>query len=30
MTQTSAFYRTVGAVGRVFLDIEAGAMALAA
>jgi TorA maturation chaperone TorD len=30
MTQTSAFYRTVGAVGRVFLDVEAGAMALAA
>jgi TorA maturation chaperone TorD len=30
MTQTSALYRCVGAVGRVFLDIEAGAMALAA
>ncbi len=30
MTQTSGFYRCVGAAGRVFLDIEAGAMALAA
>jgi TorA maturation chaperone TorD len=30
MTQTSALYRAVGAAGRVFLDIEAGAMALAA
>ncbi len=30
MTQTSQLYRAVGAVGRVFLDIEAGAMALAA
>ncbi|MGL4441322.1 MAG: Cro/CI family transcriptional regulator [Bosea sp. (in: a-proteobacteria)] len=30
MTQTSALYRCVGAVGRVFMDIEAGAMALAA
>jgi TorA maturation chaperone TorD len=30
MTQTSQLYRCVGAVGRVFLDIEAGAMALAA
>lgn len=30
MTQISALYRCVGAVGRVFLDIEAGAMALAA
>jgi TorA maturation chaperone TorD len=30
MTQTSAFYRVVGAVGRVFLEVEAGAMELAA
>ncbi len=30
LTQTSALYRSVGTVGRVFLDIEAGAMALAA
>lgn len=30
MTQTSAFYRVVGAAGRVFMEIEAGAMALAA
>ncbi len=30
MSQTSGFYRTVGAIGRVFMDIEASAMALAA
>jgi TorA maturation chaperone TorD len=30
MTQTSAFYRVVGAMGRVFMEIEAGAQALAA
>lgn len=30
MTQTSQLYRCVGATGRVFMDIEAGAMALAA
>jgi TorA maturation chaperone TorD len=30
MSQTSEFYRAVGAVGRVFMDIEASAMALAA
>lgn len=30
MTQTSQLYRCVGTVGRVFMDIEAGAMALAA
>jgi TorA maturation chaperone TorD len=30
MTQTSALYRAVGVLGRVFLDIEAGAMAMAA
>ena len=30
MSRTSEFYRAVGAVGRVFMDIEASAMALAA
>ena len=30
MSQTSEFYRTVGAIGRVFMTIEASAMALAA
>jgi TorA maturation chaperone TorD len=30
MTQTSALYRAVGAAGRIFMDVEAGAMALAA
>jgi TorA maturation chaperone TorD len=29
-SETSAFYRAVGAAGRIFMDIEAGAMALAA
>ncbi len=30
MSRTSEFYRAVGAVGRVFMDVEASAMALAA
>jgi TorA maturation chaperone TorD len=30
MSQTSAFYRVVGSMGRVFMEIETGALALAA
>jgi TorA maturation chaperone TorD len=30
MNQISAFYRVVGSLGRVFMDVEAGALALAA